>query len=117
MTSPVAFSQTEVTYTQGEANVDVKIVDTAFSQLMFAGWTAFLVQGYERETQDGYQKSVTVGGHPGWEEWNSSSKNGELNLVVAKRFMVTVAGNNISDTKVLHEFASKIDAGRLASLK
>jgi hypothetical protein len=30
---------------------------------------------------------------------------------------VTVEGDNINDTKVLHEFASKIDAGKLGALK
>jgi hypothetical protein len=117
MTSPVPFSQTEVTYTMGEANVDVKIVDSAFSQLLVAPWAMFLTAGYERESTDGYEKSVNVGGNPGFEKWSSGSKDGELNLVVAKRFLVTVEGNNIADTKVLHEFASKIDTAKLAALK
>jgi hypothetical protein len=117
MTSPVSFSQSEVSYTQGEANVDVKIVDSAFSQILVAPWAMFLTQGYERESSEGYEKSVNVSGNPGFEKWNSSSKSGELNLVVAKRFLVTIEGNNIVDTKVLHDFASRIDTGRLAALK
>ncbi len=117
MTSPISFSQTEVTYTNGDANVDVKIVDSAFSQLLVAPWAMFLTAGYERESTTGYEKSVTIGGNPGFEKWNSADKDGELNLVVAKRFLVTVEGDNISDTKVLHDFASKIDTGKLASLK
>ena len=117
MTAPVAFSQAEADYTMGEANVNVKIVDSAFSQLLIAPWTMFLTAGYERETQDGYEKSLNLDGHPGFERWDSGSKDGELNLVVAKRFLVTIDGRNISDTKVLHEFASRIDADKLTSLK
>ena len=117
MTSPIPFSQSEATYTNGDANVDVKIVDSAFSQLLVAPWAMFLTAGYERETTDGYEKSINVGGNPGFEKWNTSGKDGELNLVVAKRFLITIDGNNINDTKVLHEFASKIDTGKLASLK
>ncbi len=117
MTMPVSFSQAEADYTMGDADVTVKIVDSAFSQLLIAPWSMFLTTGYEKQTRDGYEKSVSVSGHPGFEKWNTDSKDGELNLVVAKRFLVTIEGNNIVDTKVLHEFASKLDAGKLASLK
>jgi HPt (histidine-containing phosphotransfer) domain-containing protein len=116
MTAPVAFSEAETYYTMGETNVTVKIVDSAFSQMLVAPWAMFLTAGYERESSDGYEKSVDVGGNPGFERWNKDSRTGELNLVVAKRYLVSVEGHNISDTKVLHEFASKIDAGRLSSL-
>jgi hypothetical protein len=117
MTAPIAFSEAETHYTMGETNVSVKIVDSAFSQMLVAPWAMFLTAGYERESSEGYEKSVNVGGNPGFERWNKDSKTGELNLVVAKRYLVTVEGDNINDTKVLHEFASKIDAGKLGALK
>jgi len=97
--------------------VEVKIVDSAFSQLLVAPWAMFMTTGYQRETSEGYEKSVNVGGNPGFEKWNSDDKDGELNLVVAKRFLVTIEGNNINDAKVLHDFASKLDTGKLAGLK
>ena len=117
MTSPIPFSQTEADYTMGDANVTVKIVDSAFSQMLIAPWAMFLTTGYEKQTSDGYEKSVNVSGNPGFEKWSKSGKDGELNVVVNKRFLVTVEGNNIADTKVLHEFASKIDAGKLVATK
>ena len=117
MTMPVPFSQTEATYTKGDANVEVKIVDSAFSSLLVAPWAMFLTAGYEKETSDGYEKSVNVGGNPGFEKWNTDGKDGELNLVVAKRFLVTIEGNGIDNASVLHEFASKLDTGKLAGLK
>jgi hypothetical protein len=116
MTMPVAYSQAEATYRMGDADIEVKIVDSALSQLLIAPWAMFLTAGYEKQTSDGYEKSVNVGGNPGFERWDSSSKDGELNLVVAKRFLVTVEGNNITDTKVLQEFVTKIDTGKLAGL-
>lgn len=117
MTSPVSFSQAEVRYTKGDADVDVKVVDSAFHQMLIAPWSMFLAAGYEKETSNGYEKSVTVGSHPGFEKWNSESKDGELNLVVAKRFLVTIEGSDIADAKVLHDFAVKMDTAKLASLK
>ena len=117
MTMPVSFSQAEATYRKGDAQVEVKIVDSAFSQLLVAPWAMFLTAGYEKETSEGYEKSVNVGGNPGFEKWDSDDKDGELNLVIAKRFLVTIDGSDIGDAKVLHEFASKLDMSKLAALK
>lgn len=117
MTMPVPFSQTEANYKKGDANVEVKIVDSAFNSLLVAPWAMFLTAGYEKETSDGYEKSVNLGGNPGFEKWDSDGKDGELNLVVAKRFLVTIEGNGIDNSKVLHEFASKLDTSKLAGLK
>jgi hypothetical protein len=58
MTSPIAFSQVEATFRKGEAEVDVKIVDTGFAQMLIAPWSMFLASGYSRESGDGYEKSV-----------------------------------------------------------
>lgn len=117
MTSPVPFSQAEANYTMGEANITVKVVDSAFSQMLIAPWSMFLTAGYERESSDGYEKSVIVGGNPGFERYNTAGKDGELNIVLAKRFLVTIEGDNIADTKVLHDFASKIDTSKFEALK
>jgi hypothetical protein len=81
-----------------------------------APWAMFLTAGYERETSDGYEKSVNFDGNPGFERYNKGNKDGELNIVLGKRFLVTIEGNNIDDTKVLHEFASKLDASKLAAM-
>ena len=117
MTMPVPFSQSEATYKNGDAEVEVKIVDSAFSQLLVAPWAMFLTAGYEKQTSEGYEKSVNVSGNPGFEKWNKDDKDGELNLVVAKRFLVTIDGNNINDPQVLRDFASKLDTGKLSGLK
>jgi hypothetical protein len=116
MTSPVAFSQTETRYRNGDAQIEVKIVDSAFQQLLVAPWAMFLAAGYEKETDDGYEKSMTLAGHPGFEKWNDRRKSGELNLVVAKRFLVSLEGQKLNDMKQLHDFAGRVDFGKLAGL-
>ena len=113
MSMPVPFSQAEADYAMGDASVSVKIVDSAFSQMLIAPWAMFLTAGYEKHTGDGYEKSVNVGGNPGFERWHAGDKDGELNVVLGKRYLVTVEGRGIESTKVLHDFASQIDASKL----
>jgi hypothetical protein len=117
MMSPFAFSQAEVDYRKGDARLELKIVDSGFNQLLFAPFMMFLQAGYEKETSRGYEKSTTINGHPGWEKWNTEGKDGEVNALVGKRFIVTLEGRNVDDIKVLHEVVGRIDMAKLAALK
>lgn len=117
MTSPIPFAQTETTYTKGDATIDVKVVDSGFAPLLIAPWSMMLASGYSRETSEGYEKAVSVNGQPAFEKWNSDSKDGELNILVNKRFLVTIEGDELADTKALHEVANKMDFGKFAGLK
>lgn len=117
MTSPIAFSQVEAEFKKGDQTIEVKVVDSGFAQMLIAPWTMFMAGGFSRESSDGYEKAITVAGHPGFEKWEKDDQHGELNVVVAKRFLVTIEGRDLAETKVLHEFASKMDFGRIAGLK
>ena len=117
MTSPFPTANAKARYTRGEASIEVEIVDSAFNQLLLAPIAMFLQSGYSTESTSGYEKSVQVNGQPGWEKWNIDSKNGEVNALVNKRFLVSVEGDNLDDAKVLQDVASKMDFGKLAGLK
>lgn len=113
MSSPVPFSQATVHYTKGDASIEAKLVDSGFNQLLIAPLSFFLAEGYEKETEDGYEKSAKVAGFPGWEKWNTESKRGEVSAVVNKRFIMTVEGDNLPDIKPLYEV---VERAKLAGL-
>jgi hypothetical protein len=117
MTSPVGFSQAEARYSKGDASITVKITDSGFNQLLLTPYAMFLAAGYERESSDGHEKSTKVNGQPGWEKWNSESRDGEVNALVGNRFLVTIDGHGIEDVKQLHDVAGRMDMNRLAGLK
>ncbi len=117
MTAPVAFSQAEIRYTRGDSRIDLKIVDSGFQQLLLAPYAMFLTRGYERQTQNGYEKATTVGTDPGWEKWNATRKSGEVNAVVGRRFVVQAEGRKVEDIKVLHDVIGKTDLVKLAGMK
>lgn len=117
MSSPFPFSQAEVTYSKGDSTIDLKMIDSGFNQLLLTPYAMFLQAGYEKETSEGYEKSATIAGQPGWERWSTESKDGEVNALVGKRFLVTIEGRNVDDVKVLHDVAGRIDMRKLASLQ
>ena len=117
MTAPVNFSVAKISYTKSDSRVEAEISDSAFNQMLLIPFSMFLTTGYEKETEDGYEKSTKVGDFPGFEKWNKSNKNGELTAIVNKRFIVQVTGHDIADPKVVHEAMASIDLKKLASLK
>jgi len=117
MTAPFPYSEARVRYTNDPASLELKIVDSGFNKLLLTPYAIFLTAGYEKETSDGYEKSTKVNDQPGWEKWNSESKNGELNAVVAKRFLVSIEGHQIDDNKVLRDVAGKLDMNKLSTMK
>lgn len=117
MSSPVNFSEAQVRYTKGDAELELKITDSALNQMLIAPFSMFLTAGYEKETERGYEKSVKVGDFPGWEEWNTEGKDGTLHAIIDKRFIVEIDGRNIEDSKVLHQLAAATDFKRLSGLK
>lgn len=117
MTSPFPTASATTSYTKGDAHIEVEIVDSAFNQLLLAPIAMFLQVGYSQESTSGYEKSTPVNGQPGWEKWDSEDKRGEVNALVAKRFLVSVEGSQIDDPKILQDVARQIDFSRLSALK
>lgn len=117
MTTPLTFSQAEVRYKKADSRLEIKIMDSGFNQLLFTPYAMFMQAGYEKETSNGYEKSTTVGGQPGWEKWNTEGKDGQVNAFVGKRYILSVEGRNVEDIKVLHDVVGKIDLAKLAAMK
>ena len=116
MTAPVKFSQAETAYTKDEARIEVKIVDTAMSQMLTLPYQMFLMTGYSSRPAAATRRPTKVAGQPGWEKWDSEAKHAEVGLIVGQRFLVTVDGSN-TDVKTVQDLIGKIDLGKLAGLK
>jgi hypothetical protein len=117
MTAPFSMSQASVNYRKDDASIKMEIMDSGLNQLLFTPFTMFMASGYEKETQDGFERSVNISGNPGWEKWDSGTRNGELNVVVAKRFLVQLEGHDIDDLKALRDVLDRTDLKKLADLK
>ena len=113
MTAPFKISTAGVRYKKGDAEIRVKITDSAYNALMLVPFSFVSNMGYEKETEHGYEKAVKVAGFPGLEKWNTESKDGELTLVANKRYIVELEGNNVGDVKVLQTLAESMALSKL----
>jgi hypothetical protein len=77
------------------------------------GW---MMADIDRETDTGYEKTMTFEGHKGYEKYESETRRGEIHLIVADRFAVEVSGNGI-DMDDLKNALKKIDLNELEKMK
>jgi len=113
MSSPFPYSKTETSFKNGDQSVRVTITDAAGAALMLMPVRMMVATGYSKETSDGYEKATKVSGQPAVEKWQPGDKDGELTILANDRFVVEVRGRDIDSVKTLHDFAGKIDFGKL----
>jgi hypothetical protein len=68
------------------------------------------------ETSEGYGKSVTIDGNPGFEAYEKESKHSTLWLMLANRYSLQIELQN-QDPKELQEWIKQIDLQKLAAIK
>jgi hypothetical protein len=94
----------------------VQIMDLGnLSGGMAMGFAMWATMEVEKETETGYEKSVKVNGYPALEKYDRESKSGELQVFVAKRFILEVSGNDATIEQI-RAAVDAIDTGKLAGL-
>ncbi|MCE7061834.1 hypothetical protein [Dyadobacter sp. CY343] len=100
-----------------DESIVIEIVDTGgiagVSTMALATWSMAEI---DKETADGYEKTTQLDGYKAFEKYNSTIKAGEINVLVADRYVVNVEGNNIS-VEQLKEALKDINLVKLEALK
>lgn len=114
----VHVSEAHANYTSaGGGSITVKISDLGnVSGLVGMATMAWAFADVDKETETGYEKTTTFNGHKAYERYDNQGRSGELNILVEKRFVVTIEGSDV-DMSTLHEAARSIDIVKLASMK
>lgn len=112
----MTISFSEGRYEAGESSIEIKMSDyggTGFATMMAAGWS---MQEIDRETETGFERTTTIAGHKAKEQFDSSTKDGSTEILVAGRFLVEVTGRGVT-AEALKSAVEKIDLAKLAALK
>lgn len=116
MTIATAEGQYQSTTNDG-ATLHIKITDMggtgAIGGFMQYGWASMEV---DKEDDNGYERSTTIGGNKALEKYNSQDKRGEIQVLVNKHFTVEVSGYNVTMDQIKGAVA-KIDLAKLGALQ
>ena len=108
-------STAEGRYKEGDSSIEVNIIDVAGTGALM-GMAAWSMIDMDKETEDGYEKTTKYKGNKAYEKYDNKSKDGEIAVIVASRFVVTVKGNNVGIDKIKATLED-IDLGRLEDMK
>lgn len=98
------------------ARVEIEIIDigtfSGVASLAFA-WVRVEI---DQEGDDGYERTTTLGGRKAYERYSKRERAGELDVIVAGRFIVAVRGSGI-DMGAFRAVVGKLDLAKLEALK
>jgi hypothetical protein len=105
-------------YKKGEGDnaptAAISILDSAanpeYATATTAGWNK------NTQTSEGYSKSITIEGNPGFEAFENDRKHATLWLMVAKRYFLEIELYG-QDPKELQEWVKRVDLKKLATIK
>lgn len=108
-------SQAEGTYESGSAQTSIKFIDYGGTAIMglLGAWA---MTDVDRETDTSYERTTKIKGFKALEKFDSSSKSGETQILVANRFMVEIEVNDGTE-KDMQAAANAIDLKKLSELK
>lgn len=95
--------------------IDISVVDAGGSGAVM-GLAAWSMIDVDKETENGYEKTGSMGDYKTYEQYDSKAKNGEIAVLVGKRFVVTAKGNGIS-MEQLKGALNELDMSKLAGMK
>jgi hypothetical protein len=105
-------------YKKGDADnaptTSISILDSAANPEYVAATTA--AWNSNAENMEGYTKSVTIDGLPGFETFENEGKHGTLWVMVAKRYFLQIETRG-QEAKELREWIKRIDLKKLAEIK
>jgi hypothetical protein len=113
----VNISKAEGEYKKEGSSVHISLMDmgtlSGMAALATVGWAMAEI---DKETETGYEKTSTYQGYKSHEEYNRQSKDGEVTVLVADRFVVEVRGNNLPMEGITAALAA-VDLSKLAAMK
>jgi hypothetical protein len=113
----VASSKAVGVYTDGKAGrLEVEIIDIGTFTGIAAMAFAWINVEVDKEGDDGYERTTTIAGRKAYERYSRKQRAGELDVMVAGRFVVTARGTDL-DMKTFRAAVDAIDLAKLDALK
>src|ERR1700704_1637440 len=92
----------------------ISILDSAANPDYVSSTTA--AWNMSTSTPEGYTKSLTIEGMPGFETFENEGKHGTLWLMVAKRYVLQIETQG-QDSKDLQDWLKRVDVKKLAEVR
>lgn len=97
-----------------ELNIEITDMGSVKGFIAMAG-ASWMMADIDRETDSGFERTMSYKGHRGYEEFDTDSNSGNIQLVVADRFMVQIDGMGMKMDEIKAAL-DRVDLDKLAKL-
>ncbi len=113
----VASSKAEAVYEDGKGGrIAYEITDVGSLSGVTAMAFAWVNVEIDKEGSSGYERTTTVAGRKAYERYSKAERKGELDVIVAGRFIVGIKASGV-DMPVFKEAVAKLDLAKLEALR
>jgi hypothetical protein len=113
----IASAKAEATYEDAKGGrIRLEITDVGTLSGVTAMAFAWVNVEIDKEGTSGYERTTTVAGRKAYERYDTATRTGELDVIVAGRFIVGAKATGV-DMKVFKEAVAKLDLEKLDALK
>jgi hypothetical protein len=113
----VTSSKAAATYEDGKGGrIAYEILDVGSLTGVTAMAFAWVNVEIDKDGDSGYERTTTVGGRKAYERYNQAARTGELDVIVAGRFIVGIKASGL-DRKAFRDSVAKLDLERLDALR
>lgn len=113
----IASSKAVAQYADGKGStLEAEIIDAGSLTGVTAMAFAWVKVEIDKEGDAGYERTSTVGGRKMYERYSKADRTGELDILVASRFVVQLRGKNL-DANAFRAAIAAFDLAKLETLK
>jgi len=109
-------SRAEADYSGGDGGIHIALQDMGTLSGMAAMAFSWAFTDLEKDTGHGFERTTTYRGHRAFEKYDENDREGEISVLVAKRFLVEVRGHGVA-MEDLRAALGAVDVGQLAGMK
>ncbi|MDX1906094.1 MAG: hypothetical protein SF053_03610 [Bacteroidia bacterium] len=108
-------SQAGAAYGEGDRRIKLEITDAGGISMAAMSLAAWSMTTIDRETDEGFERTGTIGGHKSYEEYATANRSGQVSVLVGGRFIVSAQGDGVSIDE-LREAVQGVNLGQLAGM-
>lgn len=110
----LAASEARRSFSQGERDLDFKIVDSSMNQLAAMAFNA--ARTVQVDSSEEIQRPADLSGNPGFVKFQNGSHRAEATFMIANRFIVEIRTSGSTSPDEILQLAAYFNVARLAQL-
>ncbi|MEL7020320.1 MAG: hypothetical protein AAGK47_01810 [Bacteroidota bacterium] len=92
----VYIATADAKYKDGDQSIAVQLTDIGGMGMALDKLAKWSEMDIDNESEDGYERTTTIGGHPAFVAWKERQQRGQISVLVNQRLVVNLKSRNVA---------------------